>query len=329
MKKKGTLLILSLAVMLLLTGCRKNLEPSKGGTLLFETEKGNLSIDSFYTELKDTYGLDTMLKMADEIILNEIYKDKFKEEEREFINKQKEQLNNYYEAQFKNLYPSFEGFVQAKYNMNIKELDKFLALAFKKTKETENYAKTIITNSEIKNYYDKKIVGDIKASHILIKPKYASDATDKERKKAKDEALKKAKDIIKKLDKGSKFADLVNKYSDDTKEDGGSLGWFNKGKTDPAFEAEAFKLKVDEYSKEPVESKFGYHIILKTGEKEKQPLEKIKKDIVKKLAEEKMQTVDKIDLKALIETRKRYGFKINDKVLNSKYKTYVNNLNAK
>ena len=44
------------------------------------------------------------------------------------------------------------------------------------------------------------------------------------------------------------------------------------------FEDAAYKLKVNEYTKEPVKTTYGYHIILKTGEKEKPKLKKVKKN---------------------------------------------------
>ena len=60
---------------------------------------------------------------------------------------------------------------------------------------------------------------------------------------------------------------------------GGDLGWFNKGKMVEPFEEAAFALKKGKYSKEPVKSQFGYHIILKTDEK-KTIFRKAKSDIL-------------------------------------------------
>ena len=85
---------------------------------------------------------------------------------------------------------------------------------------------------------------------------------------------KKLKDLIKKLNDGEDFATLAKENSDDTGSaaNGGDLGYFNKGEMVKEFEDAAYNLKVNEYTKEPVKTTYGYHIILKTGEKDKAKL---------------------------------------------------------
>ncbi len=71
-----------------------------------------------------------------------------------------------------------------------------------------------------------------------------------------------AKDIIAQLDKGAKFEVLAkSKSSDSSAKDGGDLGFFTKGDMVPEFADVAFKLKPGEYSKVPVKTQFGYHVI--------------------------------------------------------------------
>lgn len=45
------------------------------------------------------------------------------------------------------------------------------------------------------------------------------------------------------------------------------------------FENAAFALNVGEYSKEPVKTQFGYHIIYKYGESEKGSFEDLKEEL--------------------------------------------------
>ena len=96
------------------------------------------------------------------------------------------------------------------------------------------------------------------------------------------------------------------------------------------FETAAYKLKLNEYTKEPVKTKFGYHIILKTGEKEKASLEDSKKSIMEKLAKEKIDSDKTLSINALVELRKSYGMTIEDSELKSQYEKYISNqlLNA-
>lgn len=85
----------------------------------------------------------------------------------------------------------------------------------------------------------------VKASHILVK-------TEEE-----------AKAIIAQLDNGADFAQLAKDNSlDGSAADGGNLGYFGRGQMVAPFEEAAFSQAVGEYSKTPVQSEFGYHIIL-------------------------------------------------------------------
>ena len=68
--------------------------------------------------------------------------------------------------------------------------------------------------------------------------------------------------IQEKLAAGDDFAELATEYSQDpgSASNGGSLGYFPRGKMVPEFEEVAFGLEVGGVS-EPVQSQFGFHII--------------------------------------------------------------------
>jgi peptidyl-prolyl cis-trans isomerase C len=72
-----------------------------------------------------------------------------------------------------------------------------------------------------------------------------------------------AKAIIEALDKGGDFAELAKEKSTDTMsgQSGGDLGFFTKEKMVPEFSEAAFALQPGEYTKVPVKSRFGYHVI--------------------------------------------------------------------
>ncbi|HTQ71884.1 MAG TPA: peptidylprolyl isomerase [Acidocella sp.] len=77
-----------------------------------------------------------------------------------------------------------------------------------------------------------------------------------------------AEDIIKQLNKGADFAKLAEKYSiDPGAKNGGELGWFSKDEMVPAFADAAFALKKGEYTKTPVQTQFGWHVILNEGQR--------------------------------------------------------------
>ena len=87
----------------------------------------------------------------------------------------------------------------------------------------------------------------VRVSHILVK-KYSQ-----------------AEQILSELKSGSDFKQLAKKYSEcPSSKKGGDLGYFGKGQMVKEFEDAAFKLKNGELSG-LVKTKFGYHIIKRTG----------------------------------------------------------------
>ena len=72
-----------------------------------------------------------------------------------------------------------------------------------------------------------------------------------------------AKDVIAQLNAGGDFAKIAADKSIDTGSaaNGGDLGFISKGDTVQPFETAAFALQTGQYTKTPVESQFGFHII--------------------------------------------------------------------
>ncbi len=96
---------------------------------------------------------------------------------------------------------------------------------------------------------------NIRASHILRNTEARS----------KDDALKEIEDIKAAIDDGADFGDQAKEHSDcPSGSGGGDLGDFGKGMMVKPFEDAAFGLDVDEMSG-PVETDFGYHLILRTA----------------------------------------------------------------
>ncbi len=72
-----------------------------------------------------------------------------------------------------------------------------------------------------------------------------------------------AKAIIAKLEKGEKFADLAKQSKDPgSKDNGGDLGWSSPSAYVPPFAEALAKLKKGEFTKTPVKTQFGYHVIM-------------------------------------------------------------------
>ncbi|MTW20993.1 peptidylprolyl isomerase [Allochromatium palmeri] len=104
------------------------------------------------------------------------------------------------------------------------------------------------SEKELKEAYDRvkeqATRTEYKARHILLK----------------DEA--EAKKLIKQLEKGAKFDELAKKHSEGpTGKDGGDLGWFDPAQMVAPFAEAVSKLEPGSYTKEPVQTQFGWHII--------------------------------------------------------------------
>lgn len=116
-----------------------------------------------------------------------------------------------------------------------------------------------ISDADVRARYDKEIAAmppqvEVRARHILVKTKEEAEA------------------IIKKLAGGAKFEDLAKESSTDgTAANGGDLGYFAEGQMVPEFEKAAFALKPGEYTKEPVQTQFGFHVIQLEDRRTKQP----------------------------------------------------------
>ncbi len=121
----------------------------------------------------------------------------------------------------------------------------------------EDEAKKIeasIKDSDLKEFYKNnkanfKVPAQLKARHILVKSEDEAKAIIKE--------LESAKDV------NAKFIELAkSKSTGPSGKSGGELGWFPLNRMVPEFSSAADKLKKGEFTKEPVKTQFGYHIIL-------------------------------------------------------------------
>lgn len=116
-----------------------------------------------------------------------------------------------------------------------------------------------ITDDEVRARYEKEIAAlpaktEVRARHMLVKTKEEAEA------------------LIAKLDKGEKFEDLAKENSTDgSAAQGGDLGYFGEGQMVPEFEKAAFALEVGQYTKEPVQSQFGFHVIQVEDKRQQEP----------------------------------------------------------
>ena len=265
--------------------------------------------------LKTKYGKYIIADYIDKLILDKKYK--VSSEETAYLEKQVTSIKEY--ATKNNT--TVEYILSYQYGLeNIDQFKDMMRLNYRRSLAVKEYLSKKITDKEIEEYYKNNFHGDIEVKHILITP-------DSEDKKAS--ALKEAKDIIKKLQNGEDFSKLAKKYSDDTNsaKKGGDLGFISTGDTVTEFETAAFKLKKGEYTTTPVETTYGYHIILKTNEKEKASLKDSKEEIITTLVTKKITDDSNLYYKTLENIRKDNELVIVDSELKKQYDEYLKTLN--
>jgi foldase protein prsA len=317
MKREIKYLFILLLVVISLTSCNnKNNVSDK--ELVAKYGSNQISTNDLYKKLKEKNGLDTILNEVDKDILNKLYKKNTAEDE--YYQKELNTLMVTYQTRYSSTYSTFDEFITKVLGLkNQTEVEEAIRLNYKKRQATQEYLKNTITDKEINDEYQKE-KGEIKASHILIAPENSSDA-------AKKKAKSFAQELIKRIEKGESFEKLAKEYSKDSKEKGGDLGFVNLDSLTKNFRESLNKLKINEMTKEPVETEYGYHIILKTGEKKKASLKELREKIIEKLVKNKIEKdYSVIQAKALIDLRKKNKFKLYDIDLEKQYTAYVNNI---
>lgn len=117
-----------------------------------------------------------------------------------------------------------------------------------------------VTDAEVNAFFQERAASlgtrpaTIEFRQIVVAPRAADSA--------RTAALEEAQRVVAELRGGADFSLLARRHSDDpgTKERGGDLGWFRRGRFVPEFERMAFALRSGEISP-VVETSFGFHII--------------------------------------------------------------------
>lgn len=133
------------------------------------------------------------------------------------------------------------------------------------------------SDEELRNAYDTgvgKPGKEFNARHILV------------------ETEQEAKDIIALLDGGGDFVELAKeKSTGPSGPNGGELGWFGAGQMVKPFADAAAALEKGSYTKEPVQTQFGWHVIRLEDSREgtPPPYEDVKERLKIMLANQKLQ----------------------------------------
>ena len=331
MKKK--VLILGVC-SLLLCGCGKIPTLSNGDEAVVTFKEGEMiSANDFYEEIKNSFGLDTLLNMIDKYIFEAEFPDEMENGEA-YAKAAIDQLRTNYETEEELLQAlQYYGY------QTVEAYQNFVYISYMQNVAIEAYVRNNITEEELQDYYENDVYPDMTISHILITPDVTDDMSDEEKEEAENTAKEQIENIIDELNEAkdngedieSTFAKLAKEYSedDDTKDDGGNLGEINIGSLDSNYDElikAANSLKDGEYSTEVITTELGYHVILKTATGEKASYDDSVDSMKDAITEDKLNNDQSLMVDAIRYYRELYELDIVDSELDNQYSIYMNNL---
>lgn len=274
-----------------------------------------VTAEDLYEDMKEIYSVNNLLDIIDNKILEEKYP-----ETDEMNTELNDQAEKYY-----NMYNQYYGYSKEEFLTkngfgSERAFIEYLRLQYRRTQYTDDYIKEQITDKEIEKYYEDKVYGDINTKHILVK--VSSSATDEEKKEAENLA----KEIITKLNEGKSFDEVKDEYKDKiTYEELGYKAY--NASLESAYMEAMQKLENNSYTKEPVQTSYGYHVIYRIDQKEKPALKDVKEEIITSLVSEHKSEDTSVQYKALEKMREDVKLKFTDTVLEKKYETYKSQYN--
>lgn len=302
-------LLLGLLIMMIFMPDR--IATLKDGTQPVASIDGkNITADQLYEDMKNYYSVSILLDKIDTDILTKLY------EENDEMNEKVNSNAEYYLNMYKQYYNyTEEEFLKQNGFASYNDFLTYLKLDYRRSEYVNDYIEKNIKDDEIQKYYDENVYGDINCEHILVTVSEEEDGL------SDTDAKALAEEIINKINDGTTWEEIQKEYKDKiTYENLGYQSW--DASLQESFKNALKEMKNNSYSKEPVKTSYGYHVIYRIDQKEAPKLKETKETIIENLITEKKSKDEKITYKALINLRKEHKLKFNDTVLKEKYDTY-------
>lgn len=312
----GIGILLGVAAMYLIGWCLNYFATSAGmaklkygdETIATVNDK-NISTQTIYNKAKTAYGLNYIISEADKIILDEMYELTEKEE------KEVKEEAKYYIDYYKEMGYTEEEFLRGNGFTTYEEFEADIRSSKKSNKYLYDFLEAKLEKDAVKKYYDenKDSIETYDSEHILVK--ITDTVTD-------EQALALANEIIGKLNEGKTFDEVVEEYKDKITHE--ELGY--QGKTaslEQTYIDEIVALEDGAYSKTPVKTSYGYHIVHKIATS---TFEELRGTIIETLSEDLIKSDSNLTYKAFVELRKDKNLTIYDEDLNKQYEQYCEKL---
>lgn len=268
-----------------------------------------ISTQSIYDKAKKIDGLNLIISATDKIILDEMYV--LTEKEEAEVKEEAEYYIDYYTA----MGYTEEEFLEGNGFSNYEEFVDDIRTSKKSNKYLYDYLEAKLEEGAVQKYYDenKDSIETYDSEHILVK--VSDTVTD-------EQALALANEIIGKLNEGKAFSEVVEEYGDQIVHE--ELGY--QGKTaslEQTYIDELVALEDGAYSKTPIKTSYGYHIVHKIATS---TFEDLRGTIIETLSEELLTADSNITYKAFVELREEKNLTIYDEELKKKYDEYCDML---
>lgn len=310
-------ILLIINIVLIVVGHKAKLK--NGEEIIATVTDKEITTDELYSSLKDSNGLNSLINMIDEFIVNKEITDE--KEAKEYAEEQVKAIREQYESYN---YDWNETLTSYGYKNEDALLNEIIQ-SYKKELVVKNYLKDNLKDDEIQKYYDEEVFNSYTAKHILITPSTTDEMTDEEKSAAEEAAKNKAQEVINRLNNGEDWNTLVSEYSQDegSKDNEGLVENFTKGDVVDEFFNAMEGLEDGKYTTEPVKSSYGYHVILRVSETKKESLDDMKDEIIDELIETKLSEDDTLYDNVWAEIRSTYKLKINDTDLEKSYNSTI------
>lgn len=276
---------------------------------------GKVTQNQFYNHIKTMLPISYALEIVDKSILENKYT--LTEEQVNEIREKADSIISMYEKYYGYTEENFlsgNGFKSKDEFINYLKLDYMRDLYC-----TDYFKESLISQEEIQKYYEENVYGEINTKHMLVAIEDGTDATQSETM---------AKEIIGKLNSGTSFEDVANEYAEKIKFEEVDFDNFSASDFEEAYINASLSLEKGNYTKEPVKTSYGYHVIYVADKKDKPQLADIENDIVKELSKPLEKEDENIRYKALIKMREDYKINFIEETYKKAYEDYCNQVNA-
>ena len=307
----GVGLVLGLVIMLIIGFVMKatGIAKLKYGSDTVATVNGkSVNAESIYEKLKVSGGLSILLNDIDKVILDDMFT--LTEKEEEDAKEDMEEYIEYYTA----MGYSEKSILASVGATNKEEFLEIVKTSEKSNKYLYNYLEGKLEEGAVQKYYDehKEEIESYDSEHVLVR--ITDTVTD-------EQALALANEILNKINDGKTFDDIEEEYGNQIVRE--HLGFQSKtASLEQPYLDELIALEDGAYSKTPVKTSYGYHIVHRLSTA---TFEDLRESIIEILSSDLLQNDANLTKKALIELRKEKGFKIYDEELDKQYQEYIDN----